>query len=235
MAITVTAGLNGPEHGPGASRRMSRRGKPVRDLRRGRRGLSAVSADQAKLPNAQVVGDSGPVSPHGVIGAAVVQAARRSAHLTRRRLARLLNVRAATVRSWENGTIPLFSVPYGELQQLSETFSRAGARVGHELGELLLASRCDLLLTGMLHGFEDYAEVPPIDEDGTEAETARELLRWALAGAVPERYRQYAQLGRLLAMNDIDIFAAIAQDLRSGMHGHDLVDFGSVLLALADH
>ncbi len=169
-----------------------------------------------------------------MIGAAVVQAARSSAHLTRRRLARLLNVRVATVRSWENGTIPLFCMPYGELQQLSETFSRAGARVGHELGELLLASRCDLLLTGMLHGFEDYAEVPPIDEDGTEAETARELLHWALTGAAPERYRQYAHLGQLLAMNDIDLFAATAQDLRSGMHGDDLADFGSVLLALAD-
>jgi transcriptional regulator with XRE-family HTH domain len=169
-----------------------------------------------------------------VIGAAIVQAARRSAHLTRRRLARLLNVKVATVRSWENGTIPLFSLPYGELQQLSETFSRAGARVGHELSELLLASRCDLLLTGMLHGFEDYAEVPPIDEGGTEAQIARELLHWALAGAVPERYRQYAQLGQLLAVNDIDLLAAIAQDLRSGTHGHDLADFGGVLLALAD-
>jgi hypothetical protein len=107
--------------------------------------------------------------------------------------------------------------------------------LGHELGELLLASQCDLLLTGVLHGFEDYAEVPPIDEDGTDAETARELLRWALAGAVPERYRQYAQLGQLLAMNDIDLLAAIAQDLRSGMHGHDLTNFGSILLDLADH
>ena len=105
--------------------------------------------------------------------------------------------------------------------------------VGHELGELLLVSRCDLLLTGMLHGFEDYAEVPPLDEDGTEAQIARELLHWALAGAVPERYRQYAQLGQLLTMKDIDLLAAIAQDLRSGMHGQDLADFGSVLLALA--
>jgi transcriptional regulator with XRE-family HTH domain len=235
MAITVTASLNGPGHGTGVSRGMSRHGKPVRGLRRGWRGSSAVSADQAKLPNAQVTRESGPVSPHGVIGAAVVQAARRSAHLTRRHLARLLDVSVATVRAWENGTIPLFSVPYGELQQLSEAFGSAGARVGHETGELLLASRCDLLLTGVLHGFEDYAEVPPIDEDGTEAETARELLHWALAGAVPERYRQYAQLGQLLAVNDIDLFAAIAQDLRSGMHGHDLADFGSVLLALADH
>jgi transcriptional regulator with XRE-family HTH domain len=234
MAITAAPSLDSPGHGTGVSR-MSHRAKVVRDSRRGRHGFSAVSADQAKLPNAQVIWESGPVSPHGVIGAAVVQAARRSAHLTRRRLARLLNVRVATVRSWENGTIPLFSLPYGELQQLSETFSRADARVGHELSELLLASRCDLLLTGMLHGFEDYAEVPPIDEDGTEAQTARELLHWALAGPVPERYRQYTQLGRLLAMNDIDLLAAIAQDLRSGMHGHDLADFGSVLLALVDH
>lgn len=214
---------------------MSRRGKGVRDSRRWWRRIAALPADQAKGPNAEILRVPGPVSQPGVIGAAVVRAARRSAHLTRPRLARLLKVRVATVRSWENGTIPLFSLPYGELQQLSETFSRAGARVRHELGELLLASRCDLLLTGMLHGFEDYAEVPPIDEDGTEAETARELLHWALTGAVPERYRPYAQLGQLLAMNDIDLFAAIAQDLRSGMHGHDLADFGSVLLTLADH
>ena len=54
-----------------------------------------------------------------------------------------------------------------------------------ELGELLLASRCDLLLTGMLHGFEDYAEVPPIEEDGTEAETARELLRLGIGRGSP--------------------------------------------------
>jgi DNA-binding transcriptional regulator YiaG len=235
MAITATASLDAIGHGTGVSRMMSRRAKVVRDSQRGRHGFSAASADQFKLPNAQVMRESGPVSPHGVIGAAVVQAAHRSAHLTRRRLARLLNVRVATVRCWENGTIALFSVPYGELQQLSETFSRAGANVGHELGELLLASRCDLLLTGMLHGFEDYAEVPPIDEHGTEAETARELLHWALVGAVPERYRPYAQPGQLLAMNDLDLFAAIAQDLRLGMHGHDLADFGSALLALADH
>jgi DNA-binding transcriptional regulator YiaG len=234
MAITATASLDATGHGTGVSRMMSRRVKVVRDLPRGWRGFSAVSADQASLPNAQAIRESGPVSPHGVIGAAVVQAARRSAHLTRQRLARLLNVKVATVRSRENGTIPLFSLPYSELQQLSETFSRAGARVGHELGELLLASRCDLLLTGMLHGFEDYAEVPPIEEDSNQAETARELLYWALAGAVPERYRPYAELGQLLAVNDIDLFAAVAQDLRSGMLGHDLAHFGSVLLTLAD-
>jgi len=44
---------------------------------------------------------------------------------------------------------------------------------GQEPGELLLAAQCDLLVTGMLHEFEEYAEVPPIDEDGTTAGTRR--------------------------------------------------------------
>jgi len=92
----------------------------------------------------------------------MVQAARCSAHLTRLGLARSLNVNTATVRAWESGVIPSFCLPYTQIHQLSETLSRSGARAGHELGELLLASRCDLLLAGMLHGFEDYAEVPPI-------------------------------------------------------------------------
>jgi hypothetical protein len=112
--------------------------------------------------------------------------------------------------------------------------SRSGARAGHELGELLLASRCDLLLTGMLHGFEDYAEVPPIDQDSTDAEPARDLLRWALAGSVPKRYRSYAAPGPLLDKTDVGLFIAAAEDLRTGSHGSDLVGYGSALVALAD-
>jgi transcriptional regulator with XRE-family HTH domain len=167
-----------------------------------------------------------------VIGAAVVRAARRSAHLTRPRLARQLKVSLATVRSWENGTIPLFSVPYGQLQQLAQVLDRAGAQVGNELGDLLLASRCDLLLTGMLSGFEDYAEVPPIDESGVEAESARSLLRWALAGQVPDQYRQCASPRRLLEKQYVDLLVAIARDLQTGSHGANLADFGGVLAAL---
>lgn len=230
MAITVTADLDGPGHSTGFSRMMSRRRKAAPGSRR---GFSATSTAQAKQLDTQVTRISGPVPPHGVIGAAVVQAARRSAHLTRPRLARQLNVSVATVRSWENGTIPLFSVPYGQLQQLAQILDRAGAQVGTELGDLLLASRCDLLLTGMLNGFEDYAEVPPIDESGIEAESARSLLRWALAGQVPDRYRQYASPRRLLDKTHVDLFAAIARDLQAESHGADLVGFGGVLVALA--
>src|SRR5262249_48332161 len=152
----------------------------------------------AKRPSAEVKRISGPVSPPGVVGGSVIQAARRSAHLTRPSLARLLNVSTATVHAWENGIIPLFSLPYGQLQQLATALNRAGAQVGHEFNELLLASQCDLMITGMLDGFEDYAEVPPIEEHSAAAEMARELLRWALAGQVPNRYRQFASPRPLL-------------------------------------
>ena len=164
----------------------------------------------------------------------MVQAARRSAHLTRLGLARSSNVNTATVRAWESGAIPSFCLPYNQIHQLSETLSRSAACVGHELGELLLASRCDLLLTGMLHGFEDYAEVPPIDEDTTDAEVARDLLRWALAGPVPDRYRQYAPSGPLVHKADVGLFIAAAGDLQTGSHGHDLIRYGSALVALAN-
>jgi hypothetical protein len=169
-----------------------------------------------------------------VIGGAVIQAARHSAHLTRRSLARSLNVGTATVRAWENGAAPSFCLPYNQIQQLSETLSRSGARVGHELGGLLLASRCDLLLAGMLRGFEDYAEVPPIDEDSTEAEAARDLLGWALAGRVPTQYSQYAPPCPLLDKADVEFLIAVARDLQTGSHGRDLVRYGSALVALAN-
>ena len=235
MAITVTADLDGFEHAAGISRMMPPRGMAARDSRRWWRGRALLPADRTKVRNAEILRVSGPASPPGVIGAAIVQAARRSAHLTRLRLARQLNVSVATVRYWESGTIPLFTLPYGQLQQLAQALDRAGAQVGMKLSDLLLASRCDLLLTGMLHGFEDYAEVPPIEENSAEAAGARSLLRWALAGQVPDRYRQHASSRRLLDKKHIDLIAAIARDLQAESHGADLADFGGALVALASH
>jgi hypothetical protein len=176
---------------------------------------------------------SASVSPPGVIGAAVVRAARHSVRLSRIGLSRRVNVSTATVRGWESGILPLFSVPYGQLQQLAQVLGDTGAQVGTELGDLLLASRCDLLLTGLLNEFEDFAEVPPIDEDGVEAERARSLLRWALAGQVPDAYRQYASARRLLDRKYVNSLAAIADDLRAGSYGADLISFGDVLAGLA--
>ena len=172
-----------------------------------------------------------PVSAPGVIGGAVIKAARRSADLSRRDLARLLAVSPLTVRTWEDGTRPLFSVRYDQLCQVADALRRADALVGQEVSELLLASQCDLLITGILHESEDYAEVPPVDDD-VEGGTARALLRWALSGVVPDRYRAYASKCPLLARPDVMLFAAAARDLQAGSSGSDFISFGDALVAL---
>src|ERR1022692_264662 len=169
-----------------------------------------------------------PVSAPGVIGGAVIRAARRSADLSRRDLARMLAAAPRTVRAWEDGTRPLFSVRYDQLCQITDALGKAGTRVGQEVAELVLASQCDLLIAGILRGLEDYAEVPPVD-DGTEGEVARGLLRWALIGAVPDRYREYARTGPLLATPDVALFAAAARELQAGSSGSDLAGYGVAL------
>ena len=174
-----------------------------------------------------------PVSAPGVIGGAVIKAARRSADLSRRDLARMLAVSPLTIRTWEDGTRPLFGVRYDQLCQIAAALQKAGARVGQEIGELVLASQCDLLIAGILHGFEDYAEVPPVDEQGTEGEAARGLLRWALTGLVPDPYRAYATMGPLLTRPDVTLFAVAAQNLQASSRGGALTTYGATLLALA--
>ena len=172
-----------------------------------------------------------PVAAPGVIGGAVIRTARRSADLSRRDLARMLAVSPLTVRTWEDGTRPLFSVRYDQLCQVAGALRKAGARVGHEAGELVLASQCDLLIAGILRGFEDYAEVPPVDDDA-EGVAARSLLRWALTGLVPDRCRAYAPTGPLLARPDVIMFAAAARDLQAGSCGSELASYGTSLVTL---
>jgi len=175
-----------------------------------------------------------PVSPPGVIGAAIIKAARRSARLTRRRLARAAAVSPATVHKWENGSLPLYRVSYRELRHLAGALGSEGAIVGADIADLMIAAQCDLLITGMLDAFEDYAEVPPIEEPGQPGELARELIRWALAGIVPDRFRGLSAWGSLLAPADAVILASLARDLCAGTGGPELVAFGTVLVALTE-
>jgi len=172
-------------------------------------------------------------SPPGAIGGAVIRAARRSARMTSCQLACTVAVSPGTVHAWEAGSIALFCVSYRHLSQLASAFDRAGARIGRDVGDLVLASQCDLLLTGMLQGFEDYAEVPPI-EDETEGVACRSLLRWALTGIVPEPYRPYSEPGRLLASHDLEAIKAVACGLQAGNHDNELASYGTALLALTD-
>ena len=136
------------------------------------------------------------------------------------------------MRSWENGTSPLFCMSYNQLRRLAAALDQRHAPAACDLGELLLASQCDLLVTGMLRGFEDYADAPPIDEPTEEGEPARNLLRWALTGVVPDKYRPLASAGPLLARQDVVGLTAIARDLTSGSHGDQLTSYGVALASL---
>jgi len=186
-------------------------------------------------PHGWIVDEAGEItlaaSAPGVIGGAIIRAARRSAGLSRQDLARMLTVDPVTVRDWENGTCPLFCVSYPQLCQLTDALHQAGASVGHETDELVLASQCDLLIAGILRGFEDYADVPLIEDD-VAGEAARGLLRWALTGDVPDRYRQHAPTGRLLTGPSVSLFADFAWDLQAGSHGDHLASYGTALIAL---
>ena len=186
-------------------------------------------------PHGWIVDEAGELtlaaSAPGVIGGAIIKAARRSADLSKQDLARMLTADPNAIRDCENGILPLFSVSYHPLCQLADALHQAGARVGHDKDELLLASQCDLLIAGILRGFEDYADVPPIEEE-VAGEAARSLLRWALTGQVPDRYRPYAPADRLLAETDASLLADAAQDLQAGSHGDDLASYGTALVAL---
>jgi transcriptional regulator with XRE-family HTH domain len=175
-----------------------------------------------------------PLPQPGVIGAAALKAARRSARMTRRRLARVAGVSLATVRAWENGTCPLYCVDYQQLRQLADVFAARGTCVGVDVAELALVSQCDLLIAGMLDGFEDYAEVPPIEEPGQRGDLAREFVRWALGGIIPDRLLGVADRGPLLTPADAAAITSLARDLQAGVAGPELATFGAALLTLGE-
>ena len=235
MSTSLVAGISYPVHAtftarrchPATSERIT--GNVLPDWR----NLMAALTGSLDRTGNRAGEASLPVSPPGVIGGAVIKAARRSAGLTRRQLARTLAVSVRIVHGWENGTCPLFCVGYNRLSHLAGALDEADAKVRYEVGDLVLASQCDLLVIGMLRGFEDYAEVPPVDQDGAESQLARDLLRWALGRTLPERYRPWAPAGPLLARQDVIAFTALARNLNAGSHGDQLASYGAALSALS--
>lgn len=171
-------------------------------------------------------------TPPGPIGAAIIRATRRSRRLSQRALAQRLAVARSTLHGWEAGTIPLFCTDFGLLRKLAAALEPAGGDEQHMLHALLLACRCDLLLTGMLYGFEDYAEVPPIDEDTADGEHARGLLRWALTGIVAPAYRRHAPIGPLLAQDEVTRIRVKGLLIQAGAYGPDMKAFGCTLAML---
>jgi transcriptional regulator with XRE-family HTH domain len=235
MTASLVAEFGQPMDAARASIARRSRGALERHGGSARRGPAGPIAALIRLPGqarVQPVEDFLPASPPGVIGGAVILAARKSARISRRKLARKVAVSPDAVRRWEDGICPLFCVPYDGLFRLAAALDQAGAKTRCDVAELALASQCDLLVTGMLHGTEDYAEVPPVDEDSAEGETARDLLRWALAGVLPERYRPFASARPLLTTQDLAAFTAVTRQLNAGSHGDQLASYGHALTAI---
>jgi transcriptional regulator with XRE-family HTH domain len=235
MTMTISSRPRRPAPLPRIGSPARRSATAARHLRPGAIGerLSKLGARSRSRQAKQDADRSGlPASPPGAIGGAIITAARRSAGLTRRALARRLAVPPATMRPWESGACPLYCVGYDQLRQLAAALDPAGTQAVPALEDLLLASQCDLLVAGMLGGFEDYTEVPPVDHE-TDGQASRSLLRWALTGDVPERYRRHAPARPLLARRDAAAFAALARGLADGAAGPELSSYGAALLNLA--
>lgn len=162
---------------------------------------------------------------NGAIGAAIIRSARSSARMPLRTLAAAVHVSLREARAWETGTVPLYCVPYTQLRAVAVALESGGA----SLGDLLLASRCDLFLAGMLADTEDFADVPPL-ESGEEAERALQLLRWALAGEPPEPYSRHARPHPLLSQPDRRQVLTVAADLAAGKRSTGLTSYGFALL-----
>ena len=171
-------------------------------------------------------------SPPGIIGGTVIRCARRSAGIGRHDFALTAGVDHRTMRDVEVGEIPLYCVPYAFLEHVAGALTDSLSSLAGGISELVTAADCDLLVTALLCEFEDFAEVPPIDQDTADGARARELLAWALRGVIPDRYQPAAAPGCLLTGLERLQIAAIARDLDAGAYGAELAEFGNALTVL---
>jgi hypothetical protein len=137
-------------------------------------------------------------SPHlarpGAVAGAALHGARLSTGVSPAVLAVVAGVSEATIRSWEDGTSPLASVPLPQVESLEAALrdSRADPQLIADLGA---AAWCDLLIAAII-GNEDASCL--LADPLASSYAFGEMLAWGLAGRVPFRHRAYAARGLLL-------------------------------------
>ena len=147
------------------------------------------------------------MKPTGVVAGAVLRAARLSASLSEEQLASGTGVSEATIRSWEDGSEALASVPAPQIDQLKAALRMASADP-RLVADLDAAAWCDLIILAMV----DSEDASCLLADPLAREEAfGELLAWAIAGDVPARHRPYAGQGPLLPAADIVAIVGTAQ------------------------
>jgi len=134
----------------------------------------------------------------GAVAGAVLRAARLSAGITETVLATASGVGADTIRSWEDGTSPLASVPVPQVDRLAAALSASGA-APQLITDLDAAAWCDLVILAITGRRYDEDAICLLADPVTSSDAFSELLAWCLADRVPARYRLYANRGPLLA------------------------------------
>jgi hypothetical protein len=79
------------------------------------------------------------------------------------------------------------------------------------IGDLDTAVWCDLIVTGLIHGLCTHLD-EPLDP------AVLELLTWALADVLPDRYPRHVRSGLLLSSSDVRAIADAASRLASETH-----------------
>lgn len=149
-----------------------------------------------------------------VVAAAVLRAARTSARLTETGLAIVCEADEATIRAWEDGSLPLTTVPAPHLEQLKHALANAGAST-RIVADLDAGAWCDLVMLAVASSDDCTGLLS--DPISVEA-TFRELLAWALHDRIPARYALYVLPGALitdqsLAERAVAVLNSIRPDL----------------------
>jgi transcriptional regulator with XRE-family HTH domain len=148
-----------------------------------------------------------PAFPPGIVAGTVLRSARLSAGLGQAHLAAAIGADEATVRSWEDGSLPLASAAAPHVERLEKALRDAGAEPDL-VADLAAGAWCDLVILAIA----DSEDVSCLMADPLAAENAfAELLAWSIADQPPLRHRPFAPRGRLLPVTDISLVAAIVQ------------------------
>jgi hypothetical protein len=117
-----------------------------------------------------------------VLSAAVLVATRTGYRESQADFADRAGVSLDVVRDAENGTQPVWALPYGEYVALADAVSVLNPRLR---GWFETAAACDLLLTCVIDGDQVLA-ADVLVEPGSRY-LAKKLLRWAITGTLPTR------------------------------------------------
>jgi hypothetical protein len=133
-------------------------------------------------------------APAGIVGGTVLRASRLSGSVSEASLAAACGISENEIRSWEDGSYPLASVPVPLIARLETALRTVGGEPGL-IEDLFAAAWCDLVILAATH-FEDATCL--LADPVAASYAFRELLGWSLTGCVPPRYRPYATPGPLL-------------------------------------